>query len=182
MKSLKSTPGFTLIELLVVVAIIGILAGLVTVNLASARVRARDAQRVSDLGSVATALELYRTVTKKYPVPSGTNDFQDLTVLTPDLVPAYLSTIPTDPSHQSNHGFGNLNYVYATNKPTLDGKTRSLGSTFSVDAALEAQQTNQPIDSRLQTAATNNSASDFFRTGYYYYPSANGQLHYRVSQ
>lgn len=51
--------GFTLIELLVVIAIIGILAAVVLVSLNSARIRGRDARRLSDLQAVSLALEVY---------------------------------------------------------------------------------------------------------------------------
>ena len=59
--------GFTLIELLVVISIIGILTTLVAANLNSARSRARDAQRKSDMRSVATALRLYYNDWGQYP-------------------------------------------------------------------------------------------------------------------
>lgn len=51
--------GFTLIELLVVISIIGILTTLVAANLNSARGRARDAARKSDIRNISTALRLY---------------------------------------------------------------------------------------------------------------------------
>lgn len=54
----KNQKGFTLIELLVVVAIIGILATLGIVSLNSARAKARDAKRLSDVKQFATALQL----------------------------------------------------------------------------------------------------------------------------
>lgn len=62
-----SERAFTLIELLVVISIIGILATLVSANLNSARSRARDSQRKSDLRSVATALRLYYNDHGEYP-------------------------------------------------------------------------------------------------------------------
>jgi len=52
--------GFTLIELLVVMVIIGLLSGLILPNLMSARERARDARRKSDLEQIQRALELYK--------------------------------------------------------------------------------------------------------------------------
>lgn len=59
--------GFTLIELLVVISIIGILTTLVAANLNSARSRARDATRKSDIRNIATALRLYFNDWGQYP-------------------------------------------------------------------------------------------------------------------
>lgn len=60
MKKEKLMKGFSLIELLVVIGIIAILTGLVAFNFNSARMRARDVQRKSDLRELRSALELYK--------------------------------------------------------------------------------------------------------------------------
>ena len=52
--------GFTLLELLVVIGIIGVLAALSLPNFMSARARARDGQRKSDLVQIQKAFELYK--------------------------------------------------------------------------------------------------------------------------
>ena len=51
--------GFTLIELLVVVAIIGILAVIVILNLTGAKNRSRYARVVSDMTNISTAVRSY---------------------------------------------------------------------------------------------------------------------------
>ncbi|TSC56728.1 MAG: hypothetical protein G01um101418_612 [Parcubacteria group bacterium Gr01-1014_18] len=60
--------GFTLVELLVVVSIIGLLSTLAIVALGSARVKARDAKRVSDIRQLQTAVELFYSDKNGYPL------------------------------------------------------------------------------------------------------------------
>ena len=67
----KSKKGFTLIELLVVIAIIGLLATLSVVALNSARVKSRDARRLSDVKQIQTGLELYFNAKDGYPTASA---------------------------------------------------------------------------------------------------------------
>ncbi|MDP2918065.1 MAG: prepilin-type N-terminal cleavage/methylation domain-containing protein, partial [bacterium] len=59
MRKILNRKAFTLIELLVVIAIIGILAAVVMVSLNTARGKARDAQRRSDIVNISMALEMY---------------------------------------------------------------------------------------------------------------------------
>ncbi len=55
---MRNKKGFTLIELLVVIAIIGLLSTLAVVSLNSARAKARDAKRVSDVKQLSTVIEM----------------------------------------------------------------------------------------------------------------------------
>jgi len=65
---LKNKKGFTLIELLVVIAIIGLLSTLAVVALTSARQKARDSKRVSDMKQLQTAMELLFSSNNSYTI------------------------------------------------------------------------------------------------------------------
>ncbi|MBP7768372.1 type II secretion system protein [Candidatus Woesebacteria bacterium] len=64
---MKQKSGFTLIELLVVISIIAILAGLILVNMAGIRDRAKDTKTKSDLKQMKTALRMYYNDNNNYP-------------------------------------------------------------------------------------------------------------------
>src|SRR3990170_6159474 len=70
--------AFTLIEVLVVIGIIGMLTVLSVANFMSARERAKDAQRKSDLKQIQNALELYKMDQNPVAYPA------DNSFLTPD--------------------------------------------------------------------------------------------------
>jgi prepilin-type N-terminal cleavage/methylation domain-containing protein len=65
---MKKVKGFTLIELLIVVAIIAILAAIAVPNFLEAQIRSKVARAVSDMRSLATALEAYMVDTNQYPM------------------------------------------------------------------------------------------------------------------
>ncbi|MDP2638860.1 MAG: prepilin-type N-terminal cleavage/methylation domain-containing protein [Candidatus Azambacteria bacterium] len=69
--ALNLSKGFTLLELLVVIGIIGLLASILVVNLSSARRRARDTKRVSDVRAMQTAVEDYYGKNAFYPTSIG---------------------------------------------------------------------------------------------------------------
>ena len=96
----SSTRGFTLIELLVVIAVIGILAGVILASLNSARAKARDAQRISQLREIQKALELYYTDNGSYPVgttEAGCSAAAWATPLASLVSGGYISVLPRDP-------------------------------------------------------------------------------------
>lgn len=97
MIKVKKSEGFTLIELLVVIAIIGVLSGLVTVNLQDARERARDAQRKSDLRTIRNALELFKNDQKPSRYPTDTEFTDDILV-----DGGYVKSLPQDPVARQN--------------------------------------------------------------------------------
>jgi type II secretory pathway pseudopilin PulG len=63
----KHTQGFTIVELLIIVVVIAILATLVLVGFSGMQAKARDAERKSDIKSVAKFLETYYIDNGAYP-------------------------------------------------------------------------------------------------------------------
>ena len=125
--------GFTLIELLAVIAIIGVLATIITIGLTNTRKKARDAQRKSDLIQFRLALELYYNQYGVMPwgdatwiasslgytndiqgcdnggavLLGGWDEFGDLNGL---VLNNYIGKLPLDPLNDSTHC-----YIYAPN-------------------------------------------------------------------
>ncbi|MFA6429125.1 MAG: prepilin-type N-terminal cleavage/methylation domain-containing protein [Patescibacteria group bacterium] len=60
--------GFTLLELLIVIAAFGLIVALGAMSLTSARARMRDAQRISDMNVMRSALNLYWLDKATYPI------------------------------------------------------------------------------------------------------------------
>lgn len=126
--------GFTLIELVVVVAIIGLLSTLAVVALGSARTKARDSVRLSDLKQIQLALESFYRDQNSYPsIAGGATSLvlgsPSASCLNPSgwqpagCANAYLSQVQGDPSGGS--------YVY-----------KVLNNSYTIDATLEGSMNN----------------------------------------
>ena len=109
--------AFTLVELLVVIAIIGILSTLSVVALNSARAKARDARRLSDIKQIRTALDMYYDSAGIYPtslIPGSHLSYNGLD---------FLAKVPDDPL-SSQH------YIYAQTEN---------GQNYTIDFTLETK-------------------------------------------
>lgn len=101
--------GFTVVELLAVVSIMGVFAAVVLVSLHNARIKARDAKRVSDVRQIMTALELFFNSNNRY--PPGAADRPVLTEGSPALS-TFLQAYPSYPAPANDGGCGAAQYAY----------------------------------------------------------------------
>ena len=128
---MRKQRGFTLIELLVVIAIIGLLSTLAVVALNNARMKARDAKRVSDVKQVQTALELYFNDVNLYPpIPLGTSIANGGVT--------YMAAVPTNPSPRTDGGCADVDYAYAQTE---------LGASYTLTYCLGGQTGGVPAGS-----------------------------------
>jgi type II secretion system protein G len=97
----RRSAGFTLIELLITVAIIGILVAIAVVNYRAAIDRARQRRSMSDMRSLASAMEAYAADLDRYPPSAAFTLPPDLPLPTdtllvarPYLQPTYMRLVP----------------------------------------------------------------------------------------
>ncbi len=95
--------GFSLLEVLIVVAILGILLIAGMFFMQRHLMRARDAQRKSDLDRIRTAFEEYYNDYRCYPAPGY------LTVCGSTALSPYLKEIPCDPLTKEPYAYFGLN-------------------------------------------------------------------------
>ncbi len=140
--------GFTLIELLVVIAIIGLLSTLAVVALGSARQKARDSKRLSDLKQVQTALELYYTDNNAYPaataVTLGSTSYRCLNTtgwLAQGCSSPYMGQVPADPQSTGSYRYTGTTSTY-TITATLEGTVNGLSNTiYATPAGISGSST-----------------------------------------
>jgi len=106
---IKNYEGFTLIELIVVIVIIGILTAISVFSLQGAREASRDTRRKSDLESIRSALELYKSDCNSYPLSLPA----DLQLIGGDASECgvdysgnvYMEKVPSDPMALQNYAY-----------------------------------------------------------------------------
>jgi prepilin-type N-terminal cleavage/methylation domain-containing protein len=145
----NSQKAFTIVELLVTVVIIALLTGIVVARLSDAKLKSRDAKRVSDINQLQLALDLYFDRCNQYPQLSATNHLMDLTASngcptlsdgTQITFGTFLSKIPTPPT--------SLDYIYG-----LVGPNNSTTYTAPTDYVLRAtlERPNQATADDIDT-------------------------------
>jgi prepilin-type N-terminal cleavage/methylation domain-containing protein len=121
--------GFTLVELLVVIAVIGVLSAVVVISTNSAKGKARDAIRLSDMASIQASLGLYYDDKGIFPpiaptvagiCTAGSNCH--LSNINPgvyisDMVAYFPSGLPNDPLNDSTHYYSYYKYSVASYLP-----------------------------------------------------------------
>jgi len=145
----KKQKGFTLVEMIIVTVIIGILAGMVitVINIPRTQARARDSRRVGDLKRIQSALELYFSDRRGYPISSTWQEFTSS--LINDGGEAYMNQVPVDPrttESPSVNCFGGVlkpyGYYYITD---LNGATYVLGAIMEMNTTVDANTTCSSI-------------------------------------
>jgi prepilin-type N-terminal cleavage/methylation domain-containing protein len=157
MNNTKQKKGFTLIELLVVIAIIAVLAVVVVLTLNPAELlrQSRDSQRVSDLGTLKSAMGLYLVDAASPNIASTSYGYTS----------CYISNIQTTGNGTSTARCGvfNASNTYTTNVSTTSALYRNTNGLGWLPVNLSQLSYGTPL-SALPVDPVNN--------GSYYYAYA----------
>lgn len=147
--------GFTLIELLVVISIIGLLASIILASLNTARAKARDARRRTDLQQISKALEFYFDANNSYPTTSGawwgncsaygSKGTSGSDGWVPNVAPTYISVLPLDPRPNGAGGC----YLYNSN-----GTDYKLLAHLTTESVCPVPNTDTMFDPKRPNACT----------------------------
>ena len=145
----KFSRGFTFVELMVTIAIIGILSSIILPNLGGARERARDAERVTEVGQIALAMELFYNTCRSYPTALATSDDAGGTCPGSVKLSTFLPAIPQGPKGET--------YGYAT-----------ASGSFVVQAQLETtnhSSLTNDVDTGIGSVACDDTGRNFCKGG-----------------
>lgn len=127
--------GFTLIELLVVVAIIGLLVSVIIVSLGNARIKSRDARRLSDVQQMKSGLDIYYSLGSGYADTAVWNTAQGaggtLSCSSQDAL-----KVPQDPSNNGNPIYA---YTYTAGGTGIPGCGSTVYSNYKIQFLTEGQ-------------------------------------------
>ena len=133
--------GFTLIELLVVIAIIGLLASVVVVATGNARLKSRDAKRLSDLQQVKSGLDIYYNLGSGYPSTAAWNAAQTAQGQLSCSGQASLK-VPQDPLNPNNSAYS---YTYTQEANATSGCGGSVYSDYEIQFQTEGATSIGPV-------------------------------------
>lgn len=136
----RQNSAFTLIELLIVMAVLGVLAAIVIVTFPAGTLRARDAQRKSDLSQYRTELEKYANRNQGfYPRRSGVGG-NTMTTLCGDLGVASDECVNDTKDNKNACDTNKCRYYYRTESCLTPGDP--CAQRYVLFAALEDPRTD----------------------------------------
>lgn len=142
--------GFTLMELLVVIAIIGILSSIVIASMTSARQKARDTKRVSDIKQLQLALAMFADANDNH-YPATLSSCAQTTCLAPTYIPA----IPVSPNGGA--------YTYASLASSADGTpciSYHLGAVLETNSSVLQDDSDAAASTKCSGSADDFSGAD----------------------
>ena len=121
-----------------VVAIIAVLVGIAMLAGDAGRKVARDNKRANDIAIIRLKLETYRDQKGVYPAKLS------------QLVPTYMSSIPSDPSPGIEYQYAGLTFSTLTGTDTASCLTYHLGTTFETNGSVLSKRAGQePLGNNL---------------------------------
>lgn len=165
MQHFKKLRGFTLIEILIVISIIVILSSVVITAVGPARVKGRDAQRISDLKTIGIALALYKSANGKYPILTtwvrSTADSEWDTLRNP-LAP-YIK-LPIDPVNQRGWSSGEawLGPPHYAKNLLYEYRSTADGSRYDLVAQLEDRNNLYRCEKKGWIAHTSGAGTSYW--------------------
>lgn len=168
--------GFTIVELLIVIVVIAILAAITIVAYNGIQARARDSQRLSDMKTIAKALEMYYADKGEYPyhnkVALGSTSINAYWATSYEAsswanleaaLSPYISKLPKDPLGSGGDPryavANNYNYGYFGNQGMYCGV--GAGQMYILVMQLEGSQQDTFVGDCGGTAAGPYPASDY---------------------